>query len=281
MSTFNSHAAAVKYPKIERATAFITQNKIPFTNAVIGATNPNPDYCVVRKATSPVNVFEYVCEGEGEVVANGVSHKVSRGDCYVLIAGEEHEYRSNPKNPMKKMWVNYVADYIPAMLGAYGIKSGVYHCDEVYYFFSKLSELAEEGAAGKDDTVYLIAECVHSIIHKIARSMTFDSGDELGIGRALAAQVYEKLNLDELADELHISKSQLIRSFKKTHGTTPYEYFMTLKVNTAKVLLRDTKMQIREIAEKLSICDEHYFSALFKSRTGTTPRAYRSGRKNE
>ena len=54
---------------------------------------------------------------------------------------------------------------------------------------------------------------------------------------------------------------------------------MTLKVNTAKILLKDTKMQIREIAEKLSICDEHYFSALFKSRTGTTPREYRSGRK--
>ena len=279
MSTFNSHAAAVKYPKIERATAFITQNKIPFSNAVIGVTNPNPDYCVVRGATSPVNVFEYVCEGEGEVIAGGVSHKVSRGDCYVLIAGEGHEYRSNPRNPMKKMWVNYVADYIPAMLRAYGIKSGVYRCDELYYYFSKLSELSEEDAASREDTVYLIAECVHSIIHKIARSMSLVSDDDLGISRALAARVYERLNLDDLAEELHISKSQIIRSFKKAHGTTPYEYFMTLKVNTAKILLKDTKMQIREIAEKLSICDEHYFSALFKSRTGTTPREYRNGKK--
>lgn len=274
MSKLKSYSAKLWYPSVERATAFLPQDKIPFSQATIGVTNPDPSYAVNRNERSQVNVFEYVLEGEGEVLVGGECYEVGVGDCYILISGEAHEYRSNPKNPMKKIWINYHADYIPQLLSSYGIRSGVYHCDDIHYHFNRLIEISESESC-PDDTNYLIAESVHGIIHEVARSITVDSDDEYGIKRALAARVYGKLNLDELAEELHISKSQIIRSFKKMQGCTPYEYFLGLKIKTAKILLRDTKMQIREIAEKLSICDEHYFSALFHSRVGMTPRDYR------
>ena len=274
MSRFKTHTAKLLYPSIEHATVFSPQDGIPFSQATIGTTNPDPGYNIKRSDTARVNVFEYVLCGEGSVFVNGKWYDVGEGDCYILVSGDAHEYCSDPKNPMKKIWINYHADYIPTLLSAYGIKSGVYHCGNVHYHFNKLIEISESEVYS-NDTNYLIAESVHSIIHEIARSVTADLDDESGIRRALAARVYGKLNLDELASSLHISKSQVIRSFKKTEGCTPYEYFLTIKINTAKALLKDTKMQVREIAEKLSICDEHYFSALFHSRVGMTPREYR------
>ncbi|MBQ7387026.1 MAG: helix-turn-helix domain-containing protein [Clostridia bacterium] len=276
MSKLNSRAATVKFPGIEHATAFFPQDKIPFVNAVIGTTMPDPSYRMSRSDSRPINVFEYVLDGEGELFCDGEWKHITAGDCYVLISGDAHEYRSKPQNPMKKLWINYIADYIPPMLASHGIKTGVYRAPDVHYHFSRLIDISEMGEHS-DDTHFLIAECVHGIIHSIARSITsVPDDDEYGIKRALAARVYTKLNLDELASELHISKSQIIRSFKSTEGCTPYEYFLTLKVKTAKILLKDTKMQIREIAEKLSVCDEHYFSAMFHSRVGMTPREYRN-----
>lgn len=279
MSKFKTYTAKLLYPSIEHATAFLPQDRIPFSQATIGVTNPDPAYSVKRSDQTRVNVFEYVLDGEGEVFVGGKWYTVGAGDCYVLVEGEAHAYHSSEVNPMKKIWINYNADYIAVMLKAYGIRSGVYHCNDVHYHFNRLIEISESGSHS-DDTHYLIAEAVHSIIHEIARSVSFDSEDEYGIKRALAARVYGKLNLDELASSLHISKSQIIRSFKASYGCTPYEYFLTLKINTAKILLRDTKMQIREIAEKLAVCDEHYFSALFHSRTGMTPREYRKKKNN-
>lgn len=274
MSNLNAKAAQVLFPSIERATAFITEDKIPFSNAVIGTTSPDPSYKMVI-SNRPVHVFEYVIEGEGEMLVDGKLVKIQAGDCYVLIAGERHEYRSNPKNPMRKIWINYVADYVPHMLAAYGIRSGVYRGEDTRYYFERLLEIASTNGSA-DNANYLIAEQLHGIIHAVARSISTEASDEYGIKRALSARVYTKLNLDELASELHISKSQIIRSFKRSEGCTPYEYFLALKIKTAKILLKDTRMQVREIAEKLSICDEHYFSALFRSRVGMTPREYRA-----
>lgn len=274
MSKLKAYSVKVLYPSIERAAAFLPQDRVPFSLATIGTTNPDPAYEVARNDSSRVNVFEYVLEGEGVIYTGDKWYEVSAGDCYILIEGAEHRYRSNPKNPMKKIWINYTADYIRPMLDAYGIHSGVYHCANVHYHFNRLIEISES-ETHSDETNYFIAEAVHSIVHEVARSITIDSSDEYGIKRALAARVYGKLELDELAASLHISKSQVIRSFKRSQGCTPYEYFLNLKISTAKILLSDTKMQIREIAEKLSICDEHYFSALFHSRVGMTPREYR------
>lgn len=276
MSKLNSHDACVQYPKVERATAFFPHDGVPFSNAVIGTTLPCPTYHMKRGCENSVNVFEYVIDGEGEVFCGGKWTNVTAGDCYVLVAKEAHEYRSSPKKPMKKIWINYIADYIPTMLTAYGVRSGAYRVPDVYRYFERLIQISDSGRCA-DDVSFEIAECVHGIVQCISRSIfALPEDDEYGIKRALASRVYTKLNLDELATELHISKSQIIRSFKRTEGCTPYEYFLTLKIKTAKILLRDTKMQIREIAEKLSLCDEHYFSAMFRTRVGMTPREYRS-----
>ena len=88
--------------------------------------------------------------------------------------------------------------------------------------------------------------------------------------------MYEKINLDTVASNLHISKSNLIRVFKKNYGVTPYEYLLTLKTETAKILLRETTMSVKEIADRLCISDEHYFSSLFFARVGMRPREYRT-----
>ncbi len=276
MSKLNLKNNDVCYPGYERATAFTTEDGIPFFSATIGITMPDAGYRMSRTAENRVNIFEYVLEGEGEIFFGGEWHRAIAGDCYILVAGEAHEYRSNAKNPMKKLWINYTADYILPMLAAHRIKSGVYRASGVQYHFQRLIDVSEAHDQS-EQTHLLISECVHGIIQSIARSVLSDPyGDEYGIKRALAARVYTKLNLDELAKLLHISKSQLIRNFKASEGCTPYEYFLTLKVETSKILLKDTKMKIREIAEKLAVCDEHYFSAMFRERVGMTPREYRS-----
>jgi transcriptional regulator GlxA family with amidase domain len=94
--------------------------------------------------------------------------------------------------------------------------------------------------------------------------------------RILASYVHKKLNLDELAESLHMSKSNIIRIFKKKYNVTPYEYVISLRIETAKILLRDTKLSIREIADKLVFFDEHYFSSLFLKKVGVRPGIYRN-----
>ena len=92
----------------------------------------------------------------------------------------------------------------------------------------------------------------------------------------LSAAVYKKVELDSIASELHLSKSTIIRIFKKAYGTTPYEFLIDRKIEAAKTLLSSSCMLVKEISEKLCFTDEHYFSSLFLKRVGECPTDYRA-----
>lgn len=90
--------------------------------------------------------------------------------------------------------------------------------------------------------------------------------------------IYEKLTIRQLSEAASLSPSQLTRVFRRAYGQTPYEYILSRKVDTACLLLRNTGLTVKEIAYRLQFSDEHYFSNLFRQRTGSPPGKYKEGR---
>ena len=52
------------------------------------------------------------------------------------------------------------------------------------------------------------------------------------------------------------------------------EYFLDLKIDEAKKLISEKELSYTQIAEKLSFGSIHYFSKIFKIKTGMSPREY-------
>lgn len=264
----------VFYPVKEKAYAFVPHNAIPFKSAALGITNPSPNYHI-RRANSGICLFEYVLEGEGEVKIDGVWRRVGAGDFYIMSSGIDHEYRSSQTDPWKKLWVNYSSDYMSAFLRSYGIECGIFHSESVRLYFEELISLPKSDGL-TEDTYFRIADRLHKIIRAAAMLNNDASDDEYGMRKSLSGYVHKKLNLDAFAAELHMSKSNVIRIFKKRYGVTPYEYVINMRLENAKILLRETKLSIKEIADKLVFFDEHYFSSLFLKKIGVRPGAYRN-----
>jgi AraC-like DNA-binding protein len=93
--------------------------------------------------------------------------------------------------------------------------------------------------------------------------------------RLLQMQVHHRFSLDDLARQVGLEKSYLIRLFRRETGTTPQKYLMKLKTDTACYLLRYTDRPVNKIAEQLGFYDEFYFSRTFKKVTGLAPSQYR------
>lgn len=266
----------VKYPGHEEMYILVGAGSAPFQNAVVGITYPFPDYRIVRSAQSKTTVFEYVLEGEGDIYANGEQHHVTAGQAYLLRAHEAHSYHASKEAPWKKLWINYTAEYISPYLDAMGLATGVYACPEAKKYFERAS-LAASSDAPQEEVCREVSEAVHALIFALGGAHRAKKTEEDGerIRRALDSAVYTKLSLDELSRQLHISKSNIIRIFKKSFGTTPYEYLLGEKIEAAKLLLTSTRLSVGEIAERLCIFDAHYFSTLFCARVGVRPRDYR------
>lgn len=81
--------------------------------------------------------------------------------------------------------------------------------------------------------------------------------------------------LDQLAEDLHITKSYASRIFKKETGSTITEYLLARRVKRACDLLETTSLSIDTLANDLGFNSAAYFISMFKKIYGITPLQYR------
>ena len=77
------------------------------------------------------------------------------------------------------------------------------------------------------------------------------------------------------SDKLNLSQSYLSDLLKKETGTNSKEHINNFIVERAKILLLNRTDSISGIAYELGFNYPHYFSRLFKTKTGITPHEYR------
>jgi len=84
------------------------------------------------------------------------------------------------------------------------------------------------------------------------------------------------LSLKALAEAESINASYLSALFKRETGKTITDYVNNRRVEIAKSLLGNTKLQIQTISQHCGISDVNYFSKIFKKYTKKTPKEYRA-----
>ncbi len=88
----------------------------------------------------------------------------------------------------------------------------------------------------------------------------------------------EPLYTAEEAAKCGLSECYFITLFKQHTGLSPHRYRLRELVGKACVLLQDTTMTVQEISYTLGVDDPLYFSRLFRSIQGLSPRDYRKHR---
>ena len=90
-------------------------------------------------------------------------------------------------------------------------------------------------------------------------------------------QNYEKeLSLDEISEAGLMSKNYFCNLFKKETKETIVDYITKVRIQNAKLLLRDSNLKIYEISYKVGYANPTYFNKIFKKVTGVTPFEFRS-----
>lgn len=93
----------------------------------------------------------------------------------------------------------------------------------------------------------------------------------------LQTHLEEKIQMSELARELHLSERNFRKYFTEEMGVSPKAYLQTARLQRAKELLRTPGQSISEISESVGYYSQFQFSRDFKKEFGLTPSAYRGG----
>lgn len=85
----------------------------------------------------------------------------------------------------------------------------------------------------------------------------------------------KKITIDEVAQIVYLSPCYLSRIFKQNLGCTLMEYLTQIRVEKAKMMLRNPKYNITQVAEESGFEDPGYFTRVFKKIEGITPSRYK------
>ncbi len=129
------------------------------------------------------------------------------------------------------------------------------------------------------ETLDEIQTWLEGIFHRLVRLL--HHSEELYVSsniRKAAAYMKEhlhvNLSLGDVADQVGISATYLSFIFKEEQGIGFLEYFMELRLDKAKTLMLEEKLELKEIVTACGFNNYPYFFNVFKKKVGMTPGAY-------
>lgn len=90
----------------------------------------------------------------------------------------------------------------------------------------------------------------------------------------MESSIGSKLSLDDIARYAGISKTALKQLFREQAGCGACEYYIKMKIDTAKKLIRESNYNFTQISEMLGYDSIHYFSRQFKKCVNMSPSEY-------
>ncbi len=96
------------------------------------------------------------------------------------------------------------------------------------------------------------------------------------------AQIYiennydKKLQIDSIANMVHLNARSFLRRFKKATLNTPLEYIQRVKIEAAKKKLESTTLSVSEVMYNIGYNDQKAFRNTFRKYSGLSPNEYRN-----
>jgi len=235
----------------------------------------------------------------------GADARLVPGDVFVISPGEKHAYRIEGRTTI------YNCLFYPTGLGAEweSLQSkpalqNILVLEPLYREDAGRQEILHLGRAEAEELERLwtemIVECetpslgdrearkalLMLLLIRIGRAWEkqFEALSGLyGVRRNLLAEALShiernaagELSLSELALRCHVSQGHFRKLFRETTGLSPLEYVNKLRISMAQRLLADRNLTVAQVAESVGIQDPNYFTRLFRSLVGCTPKAFR------
>jgi AraC-like DNA-binding protein len=228
----------------------------------------------------------YITEGRGTLqTQSGGKFQIMAGDGFLLFPGEWHRYKPDTKTGWTESWVGFKGknSFLVSSEHLLSRNSPVFRIgldDRLIRQFSNIFEMVRSDLVGAE---YLLSGSVifligHILTHLKRQELKITSQTDEIITTAkslLESRFSEKVNLEDIAQQLNISYVWFRTYFKKHTGYSPYDYLLNIRINHARLLLKNSNRAVKDISQSSGFESQQQFSKTFKKKTGFTPLQFR------
>lgn len=230
-------------------------------------------------------LIHVVTSGRGVYRVNDQEIPVSAGQAFMIYPGVETIYKADRKDPWSYMWVGFNgfaaeetvkrigftrehlvipmdnAEQLDDCMERIFDARQLTHVNELrrlaafYDFLASMMEMNQTESEKKNysDTIYV--------------KMAVDT---------IAGMYHTKLKIADIADKIGINRSYLTNIFKREMKMSPQAFLITVRLEHAASMLRETDLPIGNIALAVGYNDALSFSKAFKQKYHMSPSEYKT-----
>jgi AraC-like DNA-binding protein len=227
-------------------------------------------------------LIHYIVSGKGLFRTGGKEYQLGAGNAF-LIGNQYGYYEADSKDPWTYIWIQFSGEIAVHFLKEVGLspnapiyattnKKEMEACFErilditdwnndflvysrFFYLLGKMLETNKKGYTAKKSTKNKYVQQCCDFIH---------------------ANYYQNITIKQVCHFVGLEYSYLFRLFKAECNMSPKQYLIDYRLSKAASLLKETTMNVNNIAEAVGYEDRAAFSKAFSKRYGQPPRAYRS-----
>ncbi|TCM99005.1 AraC-like DNA-binding protein [Paenibacillus sp. BK033] len=234
----------------------------------------------------PLLLFQYTFDGEGIYERGAETIRIQAGQAFMTEIPGDHRYYFPPGGShwsfifvlIRPSLILPNWEEVKKQLGDTPFLPGASRPIRL------LQSMYEEAYAGRIKEPYTASSYVYQFISELCRFALSPQDDTrewpIKVKEAVAYidKHYENMiSLDQLADQLSLSKYHLLRQFTKTVGVSPNDYLNQVRIKEAIRLLKESDWSVERIAEQVGYSGGSYFIKWFRKITGETPGNFRQG----
>lgn len=242
------------------------------------------------------DTFEIYLQTQGEryVFLNKMCYTLKPMDLYIVKPYEMHYCQSMDSTFYARYVLNFSDKKLQLLLTPMEhqllmskVSSGIYHLDSAH--FIRICNIFKELLACLNQDGFLNEKLKYSLIMQIL--LLIREGDYMipshqenkitknaPIMTALNyinAHYNETLHLDQIAQQVHMSKYHFCRQFKDAVGATFVEYVNSIRMKKAHQMLLETNLSLSDIAIQTGFSSNSQMTRAFRSFYQVTPSEFR------
>jgi len=227
----------------------------------------------------------YIVSGKAHFHFDGKEQIVTAGHMVLYRPKEPQKYEYYGEDQTEVYWVHFTGGNVTNILRSYGLTDDkrVFYCGSSLDYQNLFRTMINELQMRKENYAEMLEMYLRQIFIMLQRYFlnTLKTNNARVVEEIDKATLFfnehysEDINIDEYAQNNHVSVSWFIRNFKQCTGFTPMQYILSKRIYNAEILLRDPSYNVTEISRIVGYDNPLYFSRIFKKIKGLSPSEYR------
>ena len=279
-------------PKSE--SYYVVSNPLPsqeneLTVLFAGESQTKPEHRLGPKVYD-YYLIHYVISGKGVFSSQGEEYELGAGDSFVIEPEQLISYVSDETYPWHYCWIAFTGTQAAALIASTGVNplQPIIHTKRnrhIPVLFRHIQQaLRSKKANAQLKSIgylhLLLGEYCETLSASTLAGVITEAESDRIVQQAihyLSTQYAEPITIELMAESLGYNRAYLSRMFKRHTKVTPVTFLLKLRVDKARLLLRERlELTIEQIASSVGFYDPLYFSKQFRRWYGVSPSEYRN-----